>query len=139
MKSQPTIKLGQLKKDHPLKDKQVYGLRVNIARRVIRGLKKQEFKSYWDEWYNGRESGNIDFELAPSEPLRLAFVTYKKIDWPEYKKRFYIEMENNPKSQNALDYLSNYDGGIVTLLCHCKDENFCHRILVKDTILNRTK
>jgi uncharacterized protein YeaO (DUF488 family) len=132
----PTIKLGQLKKHRPLKDKQVYGLRINIARRVIRGVKKQEFKSYWDEWYNGRESGNIDFELAPSETLYQAFVKYKKIDWPEYKKRFYTEIKNNPKAQKALDYLANYDG-IVTLLCHCPDENLCHRSLVKQMILER--
>ena len=35
------IKLGQLKKGKPLPDKDVYGFRINIARRVIRTVKKQ--------------------------------------------------------------------------------------------------
>ena len=35
------IKLGHLKKGKPLLDKEVYGFRINIARKVIRGVKKQ--------------------------------------------------------------------------------------------------
>lgn len=34
------IKLGHLKKGKPLLD-EVYGFRINIARKVIRGVKKQ--------------------------------------------------------------------------------------------------
>lgn len=35
------IKLGHLKKGKPLLDEEVYGFRINIARKVIRGVKKQ--------------------------------------------------------------------------------------------------
>jgi uncharacterized protein YeaO (DUF488 family) len=128
------IKLGQLRKGKPLLDKDVYGLRINIARRVIRAVKKADQKLYYDEWWNGRESGNPNFELAPSESLRKDFIKSKTITWPEYVERFTNEIRNNPKAQNALKELSNYEG-IVTLLCHCSDENFCHRSIVKNMIV----
>ena len=74
------IKLGQLKKGKPLLDKDVYGFRISIARRVIRAVKKADQKFYYDAWWNGRKSGNPNFELAPSEPLRKDFIKYKNID-----------------------------------------------------------
>jgi hypothetical protein len=64
------IKLSPLKKGKPLLDKEVYGFRINIARKVIRGIKKADQKLYYDDWWNGRESGNPNLELVPSEPLR---------------------------------------------------------------------
>src|SRR5919197_571112 len=101
-------------------------------------LQRKKHPDYYDEWWNGRQSGNIDFDLAPSEELFQAFITDKTIDWPEYKKRFYTEIKNNPKAQKALDFLANYNG-IVTLLCYCKDENLCHRSLVKEMIEEKEK
>lgn len=130
------IKLGHLKKGKPLLDKEVYGFRINIARKVIRGVKKADQKLYYDDWWNGRESGNPNLELAPSEPLRKDFIKHKNIGWQEYVKRFTSEIENNPKAQRALDELARYDG-IITLLCHCSDENKCHRSLVKQMIMDR--
>lgn len=130
------IKLGQLKKGKPLLDKDGYGFRINIARKVIRGVKKEDQKLYYDDWWNGRESGNLSFELAPSEPLRKDFIKYKNRDWQEYIRRFTFEIENNPKAQQALDELARYEG-IITLLCHCKDEKYCHRSLVKQMIIDR--
>jgi uncharacterized protein YeaO (DUF488 family) len=128
------IKLGQLKKGKPLLDKDVYGFRINIARRVIRAVKKADQKLYYDDWWNGRESGNPNFELAPSEALRKDFIKYKNIDWQEYVRRFKSEIKNNPKAQKALEELSTNDNGIITLLCHCPNENLCHRSLVKQMI-----
>jgi uncharacterized protein YeaO (DUF488 family) len=93
--------IGQLKKGKPLLDKDVYGFRINIARKVIRGVKKEDQKLYYDDWWNGRESGNLNFELAPSEPLRKDF-KYKNIDWQECIRCFTFEIENNPKAQQAL-------------------------------------
>jgi hypothetical protein len=37
------------------------------------------------------------------------------------------------KAQKALEILSNYDG-TVTLLCHCENENLCHRSIIKHII-----
>jgi uncharacterized protein YeaO (DUF488 family) len=63
-------------------------------------------------------------------------IKHKNIGWQEYVKRFTSEIENNPKAQRALDELARYDG-IITLLCHCSDENKCHRSLVKQMIMDR--
>jgi uncharacterized protein YeaO (DUF488 family) len=130
------IKLGQLKKGKPLLDKDLYGLRINIARRIIRGVKKADQKLYYDDWWNGRESGNPNFELAPTKQLYQAYIKFKIITWSEYVKKFTDEINNNLKAQNALQKLSYYDG-TVTLLCHCTDETLCHRSLLKQMILEK--
>lgn len=96
------IKLGQLKKGKPLLDKNVYGFRINIARCVIRAVKKADQKLYYDDWWNGRESGNPNFELAPSEALPKDFIKYKNIDWQEYIRRFKSEIENNLRNNISL-------------------------------------
>jgi uncharacterized protein YeaO (DUF488 family) len=127
------IKLGRLKKGKPLLDRDLYGFRINIARRVIRGVKRADQMLYYDDWWNGRESGNPNFELAPTEELYQAYIKFKTISWSEYVKKFTDEINNNPKGQNALKKLSEYDG-TVTLLCHCADDNLCHRSLVKQMV-----
>ena len=64
------IKLGQIKKGTPL-DKNEYGFRIFISRGVggLRGVKVAEKRRYYDDWWNGRKSGNPDLELAPSKGL----------------------------------------------------------------------
>jgi uncharacterized protein YeaO (DUF488 family) len=133
------IKLGQLKKCKPFLDKDVHGFRINIMRGIgaLRGINKEDHKLYYDEWWNGRESGNPNFDLAPSKELYQAFIVSKTITWPEYVKRFTSEIESNPKAQKALDYIAYYQG-IITLLCHCADENKCHRSLVKSMALDNS-
>jgi uncharacterized protein YeaO (DUF488 family) len=128
------IKLGQIEKGSPL-DKKEYGFRILITRGlgVLRWVKTAERKLYYDDWWNGRRSGNPDLELAPSKELKDALIKYKTITWSEYVRRFTDEIKNNPKAQKALEILSNYDG-VITLLCHCEDENLCHRSIVKQMI-----
>ena len=83
----------------------------------------------------------------------------KKIDWDEYSSRYKLEILNNPLALKALHNLASLDKAInsdtnreeqqhstsqrsdvlskydtVTLLCHCKDENHCHRFLVKHMV-----
>ncbi len=125
------IRLGQIKKGSPL-DKKEYGLRIFISRGVggLRVAKVAEKRQYYDDWWNGRKSGNPDLELAPSKELKDALIKYKTITWSEYVRRFTNEIKNNPKAQKALEILSNYDG-TVTLLCHCEIENLCHRSIIK--------
>ena len=74
-----------------------------------------------------------DLELAPSKELYQAFIKDRTITWSEYVRRFTDEIMNNPKAQKALEILSNYNG-TVTLLCHCLNENLCHRSIVKQMI-----
>ena len=132
------IKLGQIKKGMPL-DKTKYGFRIFISRGVggLRGVKIAEKRQYYDDWWNGRKSGNPDLELAPSKELKDALIKYKTITWSEYVRRYTNEIKNNPKAQKALETLYNYDG-IVTLLCHCEDENLCHRSILKQMIGDKT-
>ena len=99
----------------------------------LRGVNVAEKRQYYDDWWNGKKSGNPDLELAPSKELKDAFIKYKTITWSEYVRRFIDEIKNNPKAQKALETLSNNDG-IVTLLCHCEAENLCHRSIVKQMI-----
>jgi uncharacterized protein YeaO (DUF488 family) len=129
------------------------GLRILIARFRPRYLPKD--KENWDLWCK---------ELAPSRALWKEYVKDKKIDWSEYSRRYIEEIKENTPSiqllqilsffvnddddrkhkhaklqeqekehqQNMYDLIRNYD--TVTLLCHCKDEKFCHRYIVKDII-----
>jgi uncharacterized protein YeaO (DUF488 family) len=129
------IKLEQIKKGSRL-DKNEYGFRILISRGMggLRWVKVAERKRYYyDDWWNGKKSGNPDLELAPSKELDQAFIKDKTITWSEYVRRFTDEIMNNPKAQKALEILSNYNG-TVTLLCHCLNENLCHRSIVKQMI-----
>jgi uncharacterized protein YeaO (DUF488 family) len=97
------------------------------------GVNVAEKRQYYDDWWNGRKSGNLDLELAPSKELKDAFIKYMTITWSEDVRRFIDEIKNNPKAQKALETLSNYDG-TVTLLCHSEVENLCYRSIVKQMI-----
>ncbi len=145
MVSVDAIKLKSLKE--PTKESD--GLRILIARYRPRYLRKED--ENWHAWWK---------ELAPSKSLWKEYLKDKKIDWDEYSRRYKLEILNNPLALRALhnlasldrtikrdtnqeeqqqqplhhgsDILSQYD--TVTLLCHCKDENHCHRFLVKHMV-----
>jgi uncharacterized protein YeaO (DUF488 family) len=131
-------------------NKSADGLRILIARFRPRYLPKD--KENWDLWCK---------DLAPSRELWKKYVKDKNIDWSEYSKRYLEEIKGNPQAMQLLRILSFfvndrnhrnkphtqlqqdpqqkiYDliqkNGTVTLLCHCKDEKFCHRSIVKDII-----
>lgn len=143
-----SIKLKSLKDPTEESD----GLRILIARFRPRYLPKS--KENWDEWWK---------ELAPSKPLWKEYIKDKKIDWPEYSRRYEIEIRNNPQAVKALHKLSSQSINriaknskekssshyqeeqrlleqdnsltkfkVVTLLCHCRYEKYCHRSIVKD-------
>src|SRR4051794_13070240 len=128
-------------------DKSEDGLRILISRFRPRYLPKD--KENWDLWCK---------ELAPSRVLWKEYVKDKKIDWTEYSRLYIEEIKDNPKAiqllqilaffvnernnrnkpqvqlqqeqQKIYDLIQKHDA--VTLLCHCKDEKFCHRSIVKD-------
>jgi uncharacterized protein YeaO (DUF488 family) len=68
----------------------------------LRGAKVAEKRQYYDDWWNGRKSGNPDLELAPSKELKDALIKYKTITWSEYVRRFTNEIKNNPKSTESI-------------------------------------
>ncbi len=143
--STKTIQLKSLKE--PTEESN--GLRILIAR--FRPRYRPKEKENWDEWWK---------ELAPSKSLWKDYLKDKKIDWPEYSRRYKMEIKDNPQGVKALYKLSSKNiNGIVennkhngnqqeqqklcsqnnsmakfkvaTLLCHCKDERYCHRSIVK--------
>jgi len=124
-------------------------LRILIAPYRPRYLSKQ--KENWDQWWK---------ELAPSRDLWKSYIKDKKIGWPEYERQYIDEIKNNPESVNLLQIVSSFVNGngdgskyvqqeqeqqkrydliqkydTLTLLCHCKDEKYCHRSIVKEMIL----
>lgn len=141
MVSVDAIKLKSLKEPTEESD----GLRILIARYRPRYLRKED--ENWHVWWR---------ELAPSKSLWKEYLKDKKIDWDEYSRRYKLEILNNPLALKALHNLASLDRAInsdtnreeqqqstsqrsdglskyntVTLLCHCKDENHCHRFLIK--------
>jgi uncharacterized protein YeaO (DUF488 family) len=144
MVSVDAIKLKSLKEATEESD----GLRILIARYRPRYLRKED--ENWHVWWK---------ELAPSKSLWKEYLKDKKIDWDEYSRRYILEILNNPLALKALDNLASLDRtnnsntnhgeqqqptpqrsyiynilskyDTITLLCHCKDENHCHRFLVK--------
>jgi len=72
-------------------------------------------------------------ELAPSINLLMNYKK-KKIDWPEYEKRYYEEMK--PKRHLIRELADRAKKEILTLLCFEKTDEQCHRRLLKNLIEN---
>ena len=94
------------------------GVRVCVMRFV------KSFYDY-DEWLR---------ELAPSIEL-LNDYRKRRIDWNEYERRYFKEMETKKELIKELRKRSD-DGEVISLLCWEKDDSFCHRRLLKDLIEN---
>jgi uncharacterized protein YeaO (DUF488 family) len=78
-----TLKIKSLKEQTEPDD----GLRILIARYRPRALPIH--RENWNEWWK---------DLAPSKALHKDYMKDKIIDWSEYKRRFLIEIVNNPKA-----------------------------------------
>ena len=87
------IKLKSLKEPTENSD----GLRILIARYRPRYLPKE--KENWNHWWK---------ELAPSRDLWKSYIKDKKIEWPEYKRRYIDEIKNNHQSIQLLQILSSF-------------------------------
>jgi uncharacterized protein YeaO (DUF488 family) len=97
------------------------GLRIMIARYPIRGQKIEDRE--WQQWWK---------ELAPSIILHREYIKQKKLTWDQYKVNFTHEIKNNPNALEALTRLRALSADrTITILCHCIDENRCHRMLIK--------
>lgn len=132
------------------------GLRILIALYRPRYLPK--YKENWDDWWK---------ELAPSRSLWKEYLKEKKIDWHEYASRYTCEIRNNPEAVKTLRTLSSFindnrkknhtqqqqlqqkqqlynhysqiqEYKVVTLLCHCIDDKYCHRSIVKGMLFEFT-
>ena len=94
------------------------GHRLLVMRRWPRGIRKDAVHA-WQK------------ELAPSEPLRVAFL-HDGMPWEEYAPRYIQEMA--PKVDLLAEVARRALEGTVTLLCWCRDESRCHRSLLRGLV-----
>ena len=91
------------------------GYRLLVMRRWPRGIRKQAV----DAW---------ERELAPSEPLRVAYHR-GDMPWEEYARRYAEEV--SPKRELLAQVACRAQRQPVSLLCSCVDETRCHRSLLR--------
>jgi len=72
-------------------------------------------------------------ELGPSKEL-LKDLMDKKINIPEYEKRYFKEMESQADMIKELTELAR--NGNITFLCWGKIDEICHRRLLKQLVEN---
>jgi len=98
------------------------GVRILVMRWWPRGVSKEKNKI--DMWAR---------ELGPSNEL-LQDLRGKKVDIPEYEKRYFKEMESQTNKIRELTELAR--NGNITFLCWEKIDEGCHRKLLKQLIEN---
>ena len=94
------------------------GFRLLIMRLWPRGIRKTAV-STWEK------------ELGPSLDLLKGFRA-GKVGWEEYTRRYRAEMAAKPDLLRAWAERARRED--ITLLCGCKDESHCHRLLLKDLL-----
>lgn len=98
------------------------GLRVLVMRLWPRGIRKDRI----DLWLK---------ELGADRSL-LEDWKAGRVTWPERRRR-YLDGLERPEARAQLEQLRTLAAGrAVTLLCACKDEDECHRSLLR-TVLAR--
>lgn len=99
------------------------GIRVLVTRYWPRGVRK-EAKDYWIK------------ELAPSRGLIKEWKS-GKISWGEFRRRYQQEY----KAEGKAEHLERVKGILreegrknVTLLCTCREDEHCHRRILKEKL-----
>lgn len=98
------------------------GYRVLVDRLWPRGIKKEKV----DLWLKG---------IAPSDELRKWYM-HEPEKWPEFKKRYYQELKDNPDVERLLDIARNKD---VLLLFASKEEKINNAVALKEYLDRRLK
>jgi hypothetical protein len=106
------IKLGQLKKGKPLLDKDVYGFRINIARKVIRGVKKKTRNHIMTTggMVENQETGLLVRKENEELRRQIAIIPNKRMDdlHPREKKTVdYVEKNPGTNKEEIISYLTN--------------------------------
>jgi len=98
------------------------GYRVLVDRLWPRGIKKEKV----DLWLKG---------IAPSDELRKWYM-HEPEKWPEFKKRYYQELKDNPDVERLLDIARKKD---VLLLFASKEEKINNAVALKEYLDRRLK
>lgn len=99
------------------------GRRLLVDRLWPRGITKEAAKL--DAWYK---------DAAPSDELRKWFGHIPE-RWPEFKRRYFAELENNPDSWR--DILIAAAGSKVTLLYSAQDRDRNNAVALKEYLGTR--
>jgi uncharacterized protein YeaO (DUF488 family) len=94
------------------------GTRILIDRLWPRGIRKEP--PLLDLWHK---------EAAPSNQLRVWF-SHDPARWDEFKKRYFAELDNNPKDWESLIELAR--SGNITLLYSAKNKDYNNAVALKD-------
>lgn len=94
------------------------GYRLLVMRRWPRGVPKERV----DGWQK---------ELGPSLAL-LDDYRKGKLDWPSFAQRYDQEMKAKPELLRKVAHVAQKRD--VTLLCSCREEQRCHRTLLKKLV-----
>lgn len=107
------------------------GLRVGTVRRPPRGVPASQFASHdwYDVWYP---------DLSPTAALvKLGIAARSPTEWAAFVKRFKREMAL-PSPSRTLDLLAALSRSAdFSIGCYCKDENRCHRSVLRELLLAR--
>jgi uncharacterized protein YeaO (DUF488 family) len=89
--------------------------------------------NYWPRGVSRQRAGIYKRVLGPSRPLLRAFKD-GEIDWPAYEARYLEEMACEQARLEIEDLGQRALTDTVTVMCMCKDEDQCHRRLLRDLI-----
>jgi uncharacterized protein YeaO (DUF488 family) len=96
------------------------GHRLLVMRLWPRGIRKELV----DEW-----------DRAGPHPELLADYRSKHIDWPEFERRYVVEMAERPESVATVAGLGERAAReTITVLCSCEDASACHRSLLQTLV-----
>ena len=101
------------------------GCRILVDRLWPRGISKEKAKiDFWPK------------ELAPSTELR-RWYGHDSEKWPEFKTRYFAELEGNPELVNEL--LEYLDKGTVTFVYSSKEQRLNNAVALKDYVESSTR
>lgn len=101
------------------------GIRVLVTRYWPRGIKKEQ-KDYWFR------------DLGPEAGLIKKWKA-EEIPWEEFRKSYLDEFRSKEKTAHLeeLKGIIKSTKGVITLLCTCREEEHCHRNILKEMLLKK--
>ena len=99
------------------------GLRILVDRLWPRGLSKDDAKL--DLWLKA---------VAPSNELRRWYQHDSK-KWPEFKKRYFAELDNNPEAVNEL--MEHLKKQRVVFLYSAKEAEYNNAVALKEYLMSQ--
>lgn len=93
---------------------------------------------YWPRGVPRTAVDEYSVETAPSRDLLRAF-KHEGLSWEDYARRYLAEMEG-PEAHKATSRLAAIARSrTITLMCVCKDDDRCHRSLLRDLVLQEAE